>query len=44
MKPAGLTNEQILRSATATAAKAFGGAIGAKIGRSRLVNSPTLSS
>jgi imidazolonepropionase-like amidohydrolase len=32
MKQAGLTNEQILRSATATAAKAFGGAIGAKIG------------
>ncbi len=32
MKKAGLTNEQILRSATATAAKAFGGATGAKIG------------
>jgi imidazolonepropionase-like amidohydrolase len=32
MKQAGLTNEQILRSATATAAKAFGGTIGAKIG------------
>jgi imidazolonepropionase-like amidohydrolase len=32
MKQAGLTNEQILRSATATAAKAFGGAIGGKIG------------
>ena len=32
MKQAGLTNEQILRSATVTAAKAFGGNIGAKIG------------
>ena len=32
MKQAGLTNEQILRSATATAARAFAGAIGAKIG------------
>ena len=32
MKQAGLTNEQILRSATVTAAKAFGGTIGAKIG------------
>jgi len=32
MKQAGLTNEQILRSATVTAAKAFGGTTGAKIG------------
>jgi imidazolonepropionase-like amidohydrolase len=32
MKEAGLTNEQILRSATATAARAFGGTIGAKLG------------
>jgi imidazolonepropionase-like amidohydrolase len=32
MKEAGLTNLQILRSATATAAKAFGGATGSKIG------------
>jgi imidazolonepropionase-like amidohydrolase len=32
MKQAGLTNEQILRSATSTAAKAFGGTIGAKLG------------
>jgi imidazolonepropionase-like amidohydrolase len=32
MKQAGLTNEQILRSATVTAAKAFGGTIGARIG------------
>lgn len=33
MKQAGLTNEQILRSATVTAAKAFGGTTGEKIGR-----------
>ena len=32
MKKAGLTNAEILRSATATAAKAFGGETGAKIG------------
>ena len=32
MKQAGLTNEQILRSATVSAAKAFGGTTGAKIG------------
>ncbi len=32
MKKAGLTNEEILRSATATAARAFGGTNGAKIG------------
>ena len=32
MKQAGLTNMQILKSATATAAKAFGGETGAKIG------------
>jgi imidazolonepropionase-like amidohydrolase len=32
MKQAGLTNEQILKSATATAAKTFGGETGAKIG------------
>jgi imidazolonepropionase-like amidohydrolase len=32
MKEAGLTNMQILRSATAIAAKAFGGETGAKIG------------
>ena len=32
MKQAGLTNEQILRGATVTAAKAFGGTTGAKIG------------
>ncbi len=32
MKKAGLTNEEILRSATATAARAFGGETGAKIG------------
>ncbi|HEY1582245.1 MAG TPA: amidohydrolase family protein [Chthoniobacterales bacterium] len=32
MRKAGLTNEQILRSATATAAKAFGGPTGTKIG------------
>jgi imidazolonepropionase-like amidohydrolase len=32
MKEAGLTNMEILRSSTATAAKAFGGSIGAKLG------------
>ncbi len=32
MKEAGLTNEQILRSATSTAAQAFGGETGPKIG------------
>ncbi len=32
MKEAGLTNKEILRSATATAARAYGGATGAKIG------------
>jgi imidazolonepropionase-like amidohydrolase len=32
MKEAGLTNQQILRSTTSTAAKAFGGQMGAKMG------------
>ena len=32
MKRAGLTNMEILRSATATAAKAFGGPTGARLG------------